>query len=359
MKILKALVQTVARWLWGLIAAVSLLLHPAVGMAADDGWTYANGLWYHSGVAYTEEKYQEAYTAYYPDYYDAYGCYRKGAAYTAYRWKTYYKRVTIVPGPNAISQAFAIAAGRDKVEGQIRLQASETQQAIAIARALGLEGNFRWNDYGLNPYAPVYYSQLQTGSTLYKTDVAQHRSATQVEATGQLDLNALALILDRYGERAQSSATLVGQGLNGNLERAIAANAANQADANRVAFVVAVLNAVRPDPKITVRTEQSSVSPVMGAPVPSSPAAVPLTQQDLDAFRALPVVQGCLKCHGQGGANQGSFDLSRYHPRVGSVEVKRAIARYAAGATKCTGAKLKVEDLPPLIVEVPMPAAKE
>jgi hypothetical protein len=133
----------------------------------EDGYTYRDGYFYLNGCAYTRSK--VTWTEYVCNYY---GCYYQ----PYYRWE-YHKVVapsystytpptpSYTPPTDWKTRLLDIAAERDKYEGKIRLQSLDSQAYLSAVKALGLEGNFHWQNYGLAPAFPFGYSSPYAASS--------------------------------------------------------------------------------------------------------------------------------------------------------------------------------------------------
>lgn len=181
-----------SRWLLGTLAAVMLFLLGASAQA--DGYVYRNGYYWYGGYPYTRTVTYYCSGSYcYPRY-----SYTRVANYTP-NYNSNYSISSTTPGWR--SQLLAIAAERDKIEGQMRLSANEHNEFMESVDALGLGGNFSWRGYGQAPgmaYVQRDYSQYgeygdfqpaaRQGSTVYQS--SPFYSAT-ADFYGAVDLGAL------------------------------------------------------------------------------------------------------------------------------------------------------------------------
>ena len=132
------------------------------GFVYSDTYVYRDGYYWYGNKAYTRSWYQP------PSYYYCGRYYYPQGYYYYYYSHTYQAPVQQVNynDPGWRSKLLDLATARDKVEGKIRLGAFEQAYFMEAVKALGLEGNFKWQGYGLAPpysYGPSY-GNLQLGS---------------------------------------------------------------------------------------------------------------------------------------------------------------------------------------------------
>lgn len=351
-------------------AALALLclppLLPADGVANADGYTYADGYYFKDGIAYTQKQnwykdwYQEPYT------YSYYGCY-----YTAYRW-TYswkstnqYYPVQLKPSGDWRTQLLGIAAARDKVEGKLRIYAQEQTNFEASVKALGLDGNFRWQNYGVNSM-PLYSANgnLQLSSAGVQGNTVYGYSYSSVaDVYGNVDLNALYQQASRLTENAQ---TLAGQA-HTDFADLVKQEGGNRA---RVAEILAksqaaatVLKAAEGPNQAQIQTRvfrfeirpngETTLTPVQ----PQQPAPVVSGE-----WLKLSGPSSCVKCHA-GGTVQAGFDITKYNPTTATAEFRqKLLSRLLSDDPKVRmpkdGNKLTTEQIMQFIaVPQPMPKA--
>lgn len=220
-----------------------------------------------------------------------------------------------------------IAAARDKVEGRLRIQALDHQTYLEALKALGLEGNFKWNGYGT---APVYPNAGAThtygynnagsvnlgnfganGNTIYGYSYSSIK-----DVYGDTNLNSLYQQAARLTQNAQQ---LAGQATT-DFSDLVGKEGENRA---RVAEILAKAQAAKAaldaaTPQTRTREESrvfsfSAVSdgnggvkvvPIEGNGAAAQPAAVTGEAQQ---FR----VQACAACH-SGANKKGGFDIASY-----------------------------------------------
>lgn len=143
---------------FALLCGILLWVPPAqaefpVGYVNADNYSYAgNGVWSLNGQSYTRSLYQDV------GYWNC-GSYYAGKYY--YRYKEYTPPASYTPpalpsydDPNFENKLLDIAKQRDLFEGQNRLHALKHATRIELVRAMGLEGNWKWNGYGTAPPYP-------------------------------------------------------------------------------------------------------------------------------------------------------------------------------------------------------------
>lgn len=125
----------------------------AKGYVSAEGYTYGgDGYWYYANKAYGR--------TYVPG---CYSCGRYSAPYYSYYFSHDYQPY-VAPAANdygnsEVQALIELAKARDKFEGLIRVGQFKHQQILDTIKALGLEGNFRIQNYG--PVAPYAYPAIQ------------------------------------------------------------------------------------------------------------------------------------------------------------------------------------------------------
>lgn len=288
--------------LFMLVVSTALLASDyPVGYTTPAGYTYgADGYWWYGNDAYTR--------IWVSGYYSC-GCYYPG--YYSYTYSHSKPRVSPTD-PDWRQKLLEIAGERDRQEMKIRAAALEQQYFTEAVKALGLEGNFRIQNYGQAVVYPQgsYYNNFHlgtygaNGNTLYG-----YSYKSVADLYGQTDLNTLYQQASQLTQNAQSlagQATTEFQGL--------AAKAGeNQA---RVAEILArgealraMVRAIAPEPRATVTTQGQTFRVQSGAPA------------EQQATFAKLVADKCAACH-SGDSAKGGFDVGRY----ASLPLDRKIA---------------------------------
>lgn len=132
------------------------------GYGTAGGYTYSNGYYYNNqGLAFKRVR-------------TPYSYYSGGCLRTAYRWE--YQPVEIDPyADSATNKLLEIAKARDAIEGRLRVESNKHNMFLEKLKALGMEGNFKWNGYGYQLQMAtgagfgnqVYQPYAQQGNTVY------------------------------------------------------------------------------------------------------------------------------------------------------------------------------------------------
>lgn len=223
----------------------------AAGYVSPDGYTWRDGYWWKGDASYTRAAVQS--------YYYQNGC---RYAYTSYSYTLVpSKKVTITPQSedNWRARLLEIAKERDRWEGNLRASALEQNEFLESVKALGLDGNFRWNGYGYEiQYAKGYrpavaqYDQLvqPQGATVYGVkEVADIYGNVNI---GQIYQQALRLRADSRAYEAEGDKGTTA--LVDNLGHAAAAVAEIQA---KGAATVKILSELRPESRARILRELS------------------------------------------------------------------------------------------------------
>lgn len=136
-----------------IIAGITYSQQYEIGYVNSDGYTYSgNNIWTYNGGSYT----RTAYFTQSPGYWRC-GVYYPGAYTTNYQYAHYIapKESTYQTPPTYEqgwkSKLLDMAAARDKIEGEIRKGAYDHAAYLDAIKALGFQGNFRWEGYGTIP----------------------------------------------------------------------------------------------------------------------------------------------------------------------------------------------------------------
>jgi hypothetical protein len=297
----------------GLLADASYIA-PTYAVGTNDGGYVlaADGYWWYNGNAYNRV------TTYYSSSYYVNGvCYPPGPYY---RYVFSHAQPALTYNdPQWRSKLLDIAAQRDKVEGDVRKSAFEQAYFLDSVKTLGLEGNFKWQNYG---YAPPYgygsSGSLGYGSALQLSTAGANGSTVygysynqQASIYGE-DLGAYMTMADR---QVQAVAKILADA-NANFTDRIGQAGEEQ---NRVAQVIAkgkVLEQVLKslDTKnSTVNTQVYSYKATVGkdgkVQVENQPNA-PGVGDTRKQFEALAVAK-CASCH-TGADAKGKFDVTQY-----------------------------------------------
>lgn len=217
-----------------------------------------------------------------------------------------------------------IAAQRDKTESKLRLQAMDYNAFQQSLKALGLEGNFRWNGYGqaINYGTGFAHSYGQgsvnlgsyggNGNTLYG-----YSYSTIKDVYGDTNLNTLYQQAARLTQNAQ---TLAGQATT-DFTDLVGKEGENRA---RVAEILAqaqaasqALQAAKPQARertetrvFSFRTEADGNGGVKVVPIEGG-GEQPIAQpRDAAVFQTL-IKTKCASCH-SGDKKEGGFDIATY-----------------------------------------------
>lgn len=284
------------------ILTIFLLLTGSVASAAD--YAYEGGHYYRNGVAHTRTSYDYGYWVY-----DNYRCKYIWYADVRYDYAPVKLDVTAV---DFEQQLLAIASGRDKVEGKLRLQAQTHQTRLELVDKLGLSGNFRWENFGvgsgymIRQYPGAYhsghygasgntvYGSAQIGTLQYSDwygafdpNIAAQQSAMLAKGaqdlaiTSNTGFNALAAL---FAEGSTKSAQIIAQGISAKMTLD-ATKAAPQGSS--------IQQRIEPAPLMMPREE--------GGAAALSTGKVPFA-----------AAQSCMGCH-SGAKPQGSFDVTKWH----------------------------------------------
>lgn len=298
-----------------LVGAASALAQSA-GSVDINGYVWQGGYWVKDGYQYTRTLYQN------PGYWYN-GCYFQGSYH--YRYTLYSApqvayvapKVPTYSDPDWRAQLLNIAAARDKQEGEIRKAAFEQQYFTEAVKALGLEGNFRWNGYGtVPPYLSNGYGAMPFANGLYQMQghynfgvngSTQYGYSSIANLYGDTDLNQLFLQAAQLTQNAQK---LSGEATS-NFQGLVGQEGSNRA---KVAEILAKGQVAREVISALTSSDFKSfsfkISPVGmiekdDSKVDAGTKAV-LRQQwgDLAAAK-------CASCH-SGNKTEGKFDIGNY-----------------------------------------------
>jgi hypothetical protein len=313
------------------LAVISLWVGPARADGyyngyVSEGYTYHDGYWYYNNVPYTRSG------TYYstPGYYSC-GYYYPGTSYTKYSYTRYYPPAATYPQQAAAvdyksgdwrSKLLDIAKARDEYEGQLRKAALEQLQYMEAVKALGLQGNFNYQNYGINPmaYGGYGYGNLNVGNYGINGNTAYGYTFSQLaQSYGSTDLNVL---YQQAASLAKGAQDLGGQATTqfGQLAEQAGGNAARVAEilAQGKAAADALANA-RPAPSTTTVTQVQGVTQQQQQVQQSGQQQGGQAAQAGTHARGVAsltpgqqkAAQSCIRCH-SGDAPKGKFDVAAY-----------------------------------------------
>jgi len=278
-------------------------------------------------------------------HYHAAGSTRDGTYYPAgmYRWyQGQWQAQNGVP-KDWKSQLLTLATARDKVEAQIRLNAAEAAQFNQALKAMGLEGNFHFDQYGQHP-APFVQPKPQAGYGNHNYNLGSYGSNgstiygytlnTIKDLYGDSSMNTLFQQAERL---ASNSQTLAGQATQ-QFQASITQEGSNRARvaealARGQAAAQALKAADSPGSRETTsstafRIEQGSGDRSQESGVRSQGAQPRVESQEGEgtalqqAFVQLATSK-CLRCHGE-DKQEGKFDVRKY-PQMSLEEKARRV----------------------------------
>lgn len=302
---------TALRLCWTAIALVALSV--TTTRASDwvvshraDGYTVYHGSPYYwrGDDAYTRALYTR------PGYYQ-YGYYYPAQSYYQYSYShTYY-----TPAPQATykpydwrSQLLKIAEERDKIEGKMRLAQQDHNQYLEAVQALGLQGNFRFTNYGASPYGSY-------GTAAYTQQVGSYGAQGQTqygysvkEVTELYGDNYVPGLFQQAAQLAKGSQQLAGQATT-DFSSLVGQEGANKARVAEVlargAAAAAALKASEPQASAKYTKQEFRIdSQAQTAPASVAPAG-------RRAQAAALLNARCAKCH-TGAEAKGKFESVRY-----------------------------------------------
>lgn len=305
------------------------------GYVNSDGYSYRDGYWYYPGSS--QAYYRTLQTT--PGYWRC-GYYYPGSSY--YFYQTYTPSYTAPAAvsydtPNWEVELLKIAAQRDKFEGQIRKSLVDHARYMEAIKALGLQGNFRWDGYGTIPPSivpqgsypgtmPYTLSGHAYHNTSYGAQAStQYGYSTLANLYGSSDLNALyqqAAQLAQGSQRLSSEATAGFQG-------AISAEGTNRA---RVAEILVrgqvaaqVLQALSSAPSSETKGISFKVSPGGAIERVEDGSRDPIIKAS--SLKQLQSIIGekCAMCH-SGKVLKGKLDLAEY-PSFSPEKKQRVLER--------------------------------
>lgn len=305
------------------------------GYVNSDGYSWYNGYWYRGDLGYTRALYQR------PGYYSC-GYYYPATSYYRYSYSHTYQRQPAKVSyetPDWRTKLLDIAGQRDKAEASIRKGIFEQQYFMEAVKGLGLEGNFRWQNYGIAPpYSPQAYVNGNSYGSLNLSSAGVNGSSLYgysynsiANLYGDASLNVLYQQANRLTENAQK---LSGQATT-EFNSLIGAEGHNRA---RVAEILAkgqaaqeVLRAMDgSSAKIETKTYSFKVVPgpdgkpqmqKVNGDAPQQmqrvngdqpqPQIQPQNGQDTSQLWQAAAKNRCASCHG-GAKKEGGFDISLY-----------------------------------------------
>ena len=295
-----------------LLGVLSVLLAPAAVHASD--YVHRDGYYWKDGYAYTRAQY------YQPGYYKC-GAYYPGYYYYTYTYVPAYNSASVTySDPGWRSKLLDIAAARDKIEGEMRKSAAEQRYFTEAVSALGLTGNFRFQNYGADPYgysphSNAYAAVNTGGSTLYGYSVKQ-----VADLYGATDMNVLYQQAERLTRGAQD---LAGQAntQHGALVQQEGNNKARVAEILAKAELLKSLD----QPRATVTKQEVGFKQESTTKADSSAALAQTVDTDIRvAFQAVLKTE-CLACH-SGADAKAKYDLTHWDT-MGRAERSKAVLR--------------------------------
>jgi hypothetical protein len=284
-------------------------------VVAEDGFVLGSGgYWYKSGVPYTRTKITGGYWT--TSYNGCYSCRIWQPTYYYDYSKAVPDVATVSPtDPDYRSKLLDIAAARDKVVGQIRKANAQSNDFQAEVKALGLDGNFRWDNYGQGPIQSVPYigqagggysavgNYGASGNTIYGYNVV-------ADAYGAVDLNSL---FQQFATSVKDAQTLAGQAHTdfSDVVKQVGKDAGAVAEIKAKGQAVTALAAqVRAEPRTTVQARVFSfrMDP-QGNLIPIQPSPGPVATAD--PRPAVVAFASCMSCH-SGADAKGKLDLSKW-----------------------------------------------
>lgn len=313
----------------------------------EDGYTQgSNGNWYYGGNEYTRSKVWYTYYAY---------SYGKSYPYYAYYYQYYpVNKAVTYTDPDWRTQLLKIAASRDKIEGKLRLNASEQKYFLEAVEALGLAGNFNFKNYGADPYN---YGALSVSQAGYQgKTITGYSLSTFADVYGAFDRSVLYQQASRHTQNAQQLAGQAATDFSG-----LVAQEGN--NSVRVAEILAkgeaaakVLQASKPEDRTQITTrefrfqiEQTPDGKVEVKPILEQPVTIQQTNANFYQVAALQ----CASCHAgdkpKGNFNVFSFptmkeeDKKKVRERLNHTDVKLRMPRNADGTAAPALSKQHVE----------------
>lgn len=313
-----------SRWLLGLLAAVILLA--LVAAVEAGGYVYRNGYYWYGGVPYTRTvSYYRSGYYWYPSYsYTRVNNYSQVSSNDA-GWR---------------SKLLAIAAERDRVEGQLRASSNEHNEFLESVEALGLSRNFAWRGYGNAPaMAHVQrdysdygeYGSFQPaadqGSTVYQSSPFYSAFA---DFYGAVDLGSL---YNQSFQLAQESGQVGAEAQEGHQRLVAQAQHGQQRLANqalKLKGLAELANILETEPSAHISIESqgsASYSRQSTSSQGQAPAEDPRGGAASARLTAL-VNQFCVGCHQAGKqAPDLSGDLTAYAGKIHQVLVTTGAKR--------------------------------
>lgn len=249
-----------------------------------DGYSYYDGYWYKGNTPYYRTPY----------YYYQYGC-----RYQAYNYYPYYAPVTY-KDPDWKTKLLEIAKQRDAFEGNLRKDALEHTVFLQSVKALGLEGNFHWQNYGQAVQYPYSYSYPPPlASTTYV-----NTQTTLADLYGNLDLN---ILYQQAGKLTQNAQQLAGQA-NGDFSALV-----NQAGSNyaRAAEIIARGEAAAMALKSTESNSARIIQQSKSYAIEGNQGNQGNQGNRRVEKRTIAINHYCVKCHG-GQKPVKDLDMTQY-----------------------------------------------
>lgn len=318
----------------------------ANGFTNTDGYVFQNGYWTWGGKAYTRSLVQGQ------GYYQ-HGCYYPGASYYQYSYAYDLQPAVSYKDVDWRTKLLEIAKQRDATEGAIRKNAFEQKYFLDGVQALGLTGNFNWQNYGLAPpyvgggYNVGGYSNVGSygvsGNTLYG-----YSYNTIANLYGDTNLNQLYQQANRLAENQQK---LAGQATTefGSLVGQAGDNASKVAEilAKGQAVEQYLKSLQQPSAKLETKTFSFKVMPdsdgklqvqkIEGGPTVGVTNSMSWTQS----------AAKCFSCH-QDKKREGGFDVRTYFdmtPEQKEVVIDRLTTKDPNRMMPKGGKRLSLEEL--------------
>lgn len=294
------------------LSVLLLVLFGSITLAdipTEDGFSFQAGYWWRSGVPYNRTKITGGYWRNISN-----GC---GGYYSSYQPTYYYDYTKVVQDVSAVSSTdpdyrsklLAIAKARDEVTGAIRKATAQSNDFQAEVKALGLDGNFRWDNYGLSPVPPLpnglaAYSAVgnygASGTTVYGYNVV-------ADGYGQLDLNTL---MQQWAASVRDAQTAAGQA---HIDFADIVKLANQGAASVAEIkakgqaAVELAKQIKAEPRVKLEGRVFSYKVDPQGNLVSIPPVVMIDpkQPTANAFVS------CISCH-SGAEAKGKYDITKF-----------------------------------------------
>jgi len=281
--------------------------YDSAGRSYPSGYyAWQNGMWYSGGKPYYEM--------------------------TSAEYRATQKKVEYAPGWQ--KQLLDIAAARDKVEGRLRTNAQEFQTYLQAIKSLGLEGNFRIENYGqsipLAPYGAPYMPHTPYASSRLGQYGAQGNTLYSYSSIKDLyGDTSPSTLFQQQAKLAENAQSLAGQAST-DFGNNVAREGNNRA---RVAEILAygqsrkmALDSSHPQIPVEEHREDRIETQGQGQGQvqqqgqgqgqaqslgPDGRAAVTMPRADGAVTWPAIAIERCASCHGQ-GKHEGGFEIAKY-----------------------------------------------